>query len=693
MTMIKWLAVKAVGEWELDVLGVPYGGPEAKDAQGEFFDAATDLGEGRFGLPPVVYYHGFTPEGQPAGMPEYIGRAVSSRKESDGVWYRVVLDKASALAKRVWESARAGLARASSGSIGHLVRREAGGHIRHWPVVELSLFDAVEGRRPANNYAVAVPVAKAVYEAAGLPLPDIETEPEAGPEGEQSRGGAGAMSLDGETDRNREATMEPNDVKTLIAEAIAADRAEAAKAAQEKAAFDAAVKAEVEKVTKANETEIAARRLPGGVPFVAKFNDRKFDHMDVADHALMIGILQNSVRKGRGQAPSDLAVKSLAGKLSADKSPDPEAFGALKAVMPEAMKANEVGYSTLANYGDEWVGVAYSNRIWEKVRANTFVLSKLESAGSMMQIADGFESETIPLEGTDLSWYKVAQATAHTSGRPDVTVTASKLGTANKSITLAKLGARGTYSGELVEDSLAPYIAAIRRSIEVGAAEMIEHAIIDGDTATAGTTNINDIGGTPAGTEVFMLLDGFRKLALVTNTANSRDGGALASGDFLETIKLMGIAGVSGSDPNRVSFICDPWTYFKAMELADVKTRDVYMSPTIESGKLTSVYGYGINPSWFMHYAGVAMGTVTTASYQLKASSAGKVNQDTESANTLGALLAVRWDQWKFAWKRRLTIEVDRWPESDTNQIVAMARFGLGYRDTEASAISYNLTV
>jgi hypothetical protein len=40
-----------------------------------------------------------------------------------------------------------------------------------------------------------------------------------------------------------------------------------------------------------------------------------------------------------------------------------------------------------------------------------------------------------------------------------------------------------------------------------------------------------------------------------------------------------------------------------------------------------------------------------------------------------------------------MTLEVSRFPESDTSQIVALLRLGLGYRDTEASAITYNLTV
>jgi hypothetical protein len=75
------------------------------------------------------------------------------------------------------------------------------------------------------------------------------------------------------------------------------------------------------------------------------------------------------------------------------------------------------------------------------------------------------------------------------------------------------------------------------------------------------------------------------------------------------------------------------------------------------------------------------------------ANNAGKIDLDTDANNTLGAVLCVRWDQWKQAYKRRMTIEVTRRPESDSWDIVALCRLGLVNRDTEASAITYNVGV
>ena len=163
--------VKAIldsGEWDLDVLGCPYGGPNGgKDAQGEYFDAGTKFHEDKFGLPPAVYYHGFGGDGKPDSEPRFIGRTLKRWRDGAGEWFRVRLDKASTEAERVWDAAKRGTARASSGAVAHLVRTAPDGRILHWPVAELSIFETDSGKRPANGYAVAMLAAKALWSQAG----------------------------------------------------------------------------------------------------------------------------------------------------------------------------------------------------------------------------------------------------------------------------------------------------------------------------------------------------------------------------------------------------------------------------------------------------------------------------------------------------------------------------------------------
>ena len=134
-----------------------------------------------------------------------------------------------------------------------------------------------------------------------------------------------------------------------------------------------------------------------------------------------------------------------------------------------------------------------------------------------------------------------------------------------------------------------------------------------------------------------------------------------------------------------MSFILDPSTHWKALQLTEVKTQDVYSGATLEGGVLTNIWGYDVNVSTNMgKYAAGGAGL---------GNSAGKFDADTSGSNTLGQILAVRWDQWQFGWRRRMTIETQRIAAADATEIVALMRFGLIQRDTEASAITYNLTV
>ncbi|MBI1296670.1 hypothetical protein GC175_17075 [bacterium] len=699
---MKVLAIKTdSGEWVLDVLGLPYGGPNrGRDTQGEFFSSRTKFHLDKFPSPPVVHYHGFDDKNRPASAPEYIGRAEAPTVKDDGVWWRVVLDKASQTARRIWEAAQKGLVRASTGSAVHLVRYGADGHIDEWPVIELSLMDTSRGHNPANSYAVALPAAKAIYSDHGLKWPDDMPEPEADAEGDKQRADAGtatrneAQSVKG---TYKMETLTKEEVAKLVADAVKADRETREAEQKAKEEQQAAIKAAVEEERQKWEQEQAAQnRLPGGgnsAPYAAKFaNLWKYDHLEPADQAVMVGILQEAQRSGRSRhGVSEDALKALIVKVGESKDDHyGAARNALKATGFQhsgdvAAKANELNQSTLASYGDEWIGVAYSTELWRKIAQDTPVVGRIPT----VVVPQGMESITIPLESTAPTFYKVAQASAQDSNPGPITrtVPTSRMGTANRSLTVAKMGAAAYFTGELEEDSLIPWVSELRMSMEREGAEVLEHVVIDGDTATGATTNINDIGGTPAGNEAFLLFNGFRKLALVTNTANSRSAGVFTVEDFLETVKLMGLGGKNAMNKDQVAFVLDLWTHWKSMELSEVKTRDVFVAPTIENGDLTSIYGYDVIATANMHRAN------QDATYGLKANTAGKVNLDTASANTTGSLLAVRWDQWRLGYKRRITFETTRVPSADATEIVALMRVGLINRDNEAAAISYGVTL
>ena len=182
-----FITAKAVGDWELDVLAIPFG---SRDSDGQWFDDRTEIMPEAFTTPLIVYQHGVKQGAQALDeKPIVVGKTVpgSLEKRVDGWHLRVVLDKAIAYAKSIMEAAKQGLVAVSSGSISHLARLDVGGkliqyeknrpgRIAVWALGEVSLWEKGNGNMsPANQFAVALPVMKAMYRDAGLLFPEIDT--------------------------------------------------------------------------------------------------------------------------------------------------------------------------------------------------------------------------------------------------------------------------------------------------------------------------------------------------------------------------------------------------------------------------------------------------------------------------------------------------------------------------------------
>jgi HK97 family phage major capsid protein len=493
------------------------------------------------------------------------------------------------------------------------------------------------------------------------------------------------------------------ELKSLMSQAVKLEgqieaAAQAAKGDdEEKAIAEAAVKAAVDDAVKAEkakwEAEAAkSRRLPmgEGAPYQAQFAETwKYDALEAADLALVVDTLRSA-----GGRPSGAALKALMLKTAELKGDNSEAseqgltyvrgtFKAAHGFAPtvDAIKGvTDPMLTTGTTDGGNWVYALYSNELWRSMRADNQIVSKIPS----IVIPDGYSSAYFPIEGTDPTWYHVAEAaTAGTNVPSDATITASQITTPTKvQLSVNKMGARVMYSGEIDEDSMIPFAAQLREQLQLSGAEVMEAICINGDTS-ADATNINHTSGSAGGTEYFTILDGFRHLAIITNAANSRSGGALSEDDYLETMWLMGTAGLAGADLAKCSFIIDPNVYKASLKMATVKTKDVWTNATMESGVLTKLWGYDIYPSW----------NFASESTTRKTNSAGEVDEVTAANNAYGCILGVRWDQWKLGYKRRMSIETTRFANSDSWEIVALARWGLMYRDVEAAAVTYGITV
>ena len=77
--------VKAAGEYELDVLLVPFGGPDkGRDTDGQFFSSDTQTQHDIYKTIPAYYYHGYDPDGKPQGDPVVIGRMTYDHTDAKG---------------------------------------------------------------------------------------------------------------------------------------------------------------------------------------------------------------------------------------------------------------------------------------------------------------------------------------------------------------------------------------------------------------------------------------------------------------------------------------------------------------------------------------------------------------------------------------------------------------------------------
>jgi hypothetical protein len=112
----------------------------------------------------------------------------------------------------------------------------------------------------------------------------------------------------------------------------------------------------------------------------------------------------------------------------------------------------------------------------------------------------------MPVEGADPTFY-------NTSEQPNVTgtaVTTSKAATAKVTLSAAKFSASVYLSGELDDDAkiaggIQPYVQA---KLGNAFAELIDKALINGDTATGANVNVNLIDGTPTAGTYYLGFDG-----------------------------------------------------------------------------------------------------------------------------------------------------------------------------------------
>lgn len=128
--------------------GIVYGG---RDLVGETFTPDTDLWPDLVPAKVVLYDHTM------GEVKHALGRVIEEVRNARGVWIEAQLERNRDYVEEILELVQAGALGWSSGSIGHLVQRSAGGIIKSWPVVEYSLTPT-----PAEPRTLGVQIIKAL---------------------------------------------------------------------------------------------------------------------------------------------------------------------------------------------------------------------------------------------------------------------------------------------------------------------------------------------------------------------------------------------------------------------------------------------------------------------------------------------------------------------------------------------------
>jgi hypothetical protein len=649
-------AVKALTGDGLRVGGylVEWGDAGERDLQRERFISETDFALDWYGERPLLFQHGLD-DGIGAAK---IGTIRRLSRDDKGLWMEAILDERNEYIEYVRRLIERGALGLSSGSLPHLVRVDADGTIRRFPIVEGSL-----------THTPADPRTRVTTLKGLLPLTPNPSPTQAG-RGRQFVGTAQALS--GVT------AGKPTDERGGELETIMM-AIEAALGINLTAEQRAALAAKLGELQPAAAKAVVPHSRVSGFTGISDVKDLRYHHLKAQDLVFGAHILNAAHRAGLSMGgASEGFLRAAADKTL--RAADHGGFGDGFAVKA-AIKADEVFASNLSSNGQEWVGVAYETQLWEAVREAPIYRALIDMGMMEVEIPRGFSSIYIPTEGTDPTFYSLAEQNDETSDeRLPVTGKSSTLTATRRQLTPGFIGARVSFSDIMEEDSLIPVLPFLRAKMEQRGQEIIEYLMINGDTET-GTTNINYDGSAVSALvdakgrgPVYTALDGFLKLPLVTTTLARAVGAGFDETDFLETIKLLPAAQQVALE--RMAFITDPATHLTALDISVVKSRDTFHPATVENGRLARMYGVKL-------FRSGQMGLADTD---------GKITYN--AAGTKGRLLLVRADQWALGRKRDMRTEIARDIDAQATVVVTTMRFGMAARSTTGgAALTYGITV
>lgn len=730
--------IKAVGNGMVEGYLIYFTNPAQKDLSGEYFDTLTDLCLDDCPIEDArpLFHHGLD---DTLGVRQ-LGKIVKSVVDDVGVWVRAKLEMRDAYEEWVYKLAERGKLGWSSGTLPGARRVSKSGHIEKWAVIDatltpspmmpfatqiqsvkslpiLSLRELIaredtdtavdnemnvtelaqsvnKGMKVMNVEEIKKLIAAFAEQLLGMLGGDAEIPPPAEEEIKAAADEAAAeieekKETDGKAATEEEMeTIAEEKAKAIVGKAIASMQRRQSRL--QKSATD--LKAMNDKgVSRVNGYSNPDRERPAD-PRVEVGESLKYSHLSATDMAMAYKLAIAATPLGpqgiAGRKPTDFVSEDFyrhaVNKAYAyhDKKPltrtDEEL--SLKSVRP--FKANEMDASNITGQGVEYLGYFYDSMVWETAR-NTRIFELMQSRGMLQkEVPQGAKSTYVPVEGADPTVYGGGEANSTDStGRPEVVYKITPITTIQQTVTPGVFRAATADTLILQEDSIVDIAAESNRKLTLAMLENIEKAFLNADSETAANTNINTIDGTPISTgltaDYYLQFNGLLKSPLVTSTTYKRDaGGTISLNDYLSTLTLL--PPEQAAHPENLFYVIDFYTRQASLKFPELKTREVAgEAATIFTGTLPALWDIPVYMSGFLS----------------KANTAGKVATTTPANNTTGRILLVYAPYWAFTYKRNLTIETQRFPESEATAFYASMRFSLTRRSASAAALSYNVGV
>lgn len=702
---------------------VVFTGPDDRDSYDEYFTRATDFGLTHYTNQPVLYHHGQKDE-----LVTVIGMITDIRMDERGLYSEAQLDinhedpTIREYARTAYNQVSAGKLFWSSGSANHLVRGTDDGQITQWFIVEGSLTPTpaeqrgrtyveviraalkalldTEHEHDAKEPPLAIePVVNAVHphnrrfhmakNAAKMDMSTIMTVLDGSPlDPEQkwalatalAQADAGEDMAEGEMVAADDSEVPPAAVPQLPPEPMASARSNITpkQFAQEVLQVMRTAPAAAPQIPSGGGDNPSKPVRPPQITMRTKYHD--LTSIDMAwMHHLQAGFAAKSGKLTNVHTPEFKRemLEKIQRTLSYESGRD-----SLKMVTDDAnrimsIKDNELDNTASAGQILEWIPTIWSSELWRRVRVDN------EVASSFRTVEMPSNPYNLPIESTDPTVSFVpettneSQLTLASSANP---IPDSVLGSGKVTLTAGKLALRVGFSSEAEEDSIIPFIPQLREQGIRAMANAVDNVILNGDTATGGSVNINDIDGTPTAKSKYLIFNGLLKNALVTTSGQSinlsNSAPTLATIRLLRS-KLQSSLNVYGLRPDDLVMFVDPYTWFKMLSIDEINAwLNNGRNATVNNGMLPNIDGIPVWPSQELALANTA----------------GKISE-TAGNNTLGRLVMAAKTGWTIGYRRQVTTNVDYLSYYDAYQMTATLRIALINKDGYASAAAYGINV